>query len=583
MMGLLSAVEPLRAANRQSGREVFRWEYFSETGEPVQASNGMSVVADCRFDQCQRYPFMVVCASLDPLEGASTAILNGLRRLARNGSDLGSIDTGAFLLAKAGLLQRRKVALHWESEASFHEFFPEVEIFSGLYWVDGNLCSSSGGTASIDMMGQLIRDRLGDGVALAVLEQFMHGPIRSSENPQRLSKSNRLQTFNGKLLRAVTLMEQHIEDPLSLYELSRQAGISERQTQRLFKQELGAGDIANMGFAEAADLPVVLIGDIDRGGVIASVIGTHAVIEPLERQRIQGFIINKFRGDVTLFDPGLAVIEMATGWPSLGVVTHCQAARRLPAEDALGLEQPQDGGAGAVRIALLKFARIANHDDFDPLRLEAEVELILVTAGQAIPGDCDLVILPGSKSTIGDLADLRAQGWDVDLRAHLRRGGQVLGICGGYQMLGAMIHDPDGIEGPAGSVAGLGLLAVETTMTAEKTLTQVTGRLHPGGQEVQGYEMHIGRTEGPDRARAFVRFADHSDGAVSADGKVAGCYLHGLFAADGARKALLAALGARADSGLAFDQAVESALDQVADHLEREINVEEILALARRR
>ena len=328
---------------------------------------------------------------------------------------------------------------------------------------------------------------------------------------------------------------------------------------------------------------MVLIGDIDRGGVIASVIGTHAVIEPLERQRIQGFIINKFRGDVTLFDPGLAVIEMATGWPSLGVVTHCQAARRLPAEDALGLEQPQDGGAGAVRIALLKFARIANHDDFDPLRLEAEVELILVTAGQAIPGDCDLVILPGSKSTIGDLADLRAQGWDVDLRAHLRRGGQVLGICGGYQMLGAMIHDPDGIEGPAGSVAGLGLLAVETTMTAEKTLTQVTGRLHPGGQEVQGYEMHIGRTEGPDRARAFVRFADHSDGAVSADGKVAGCYLHGLFAADGARKALLAALGARADSGLAFDQAVESALDQVADHLEREINVEEILALARRR
>ena len=257
MMGLLSAVEPLRAANRLSGREVFRWEYFSETGEPVQASNGMSVVADCRFDQCQRYPFMVVCASFDPLEGASTAILNGLRRLARNGSDLGSIDTGAFLLAKAGLLQRRKVALHWESEASFHEFFPEVEIFSGLYWVDGNLCSSSGGTASIDMMGQLIRDRLGDGVALAVLEQFMHGPIRSSENPQRLSKSNRLQTFNGKLLRAVTLMEQHIEDPLSLYELSRQAGISERQTQRLFKQELGASPASyyqRLRLAHARDL-----------------------------------------------------------------------------------------------------------------------------------------------------------------------------------------------------------------------------------------------------------------------------------------------------------------------------------------
>ncbi|MGO1117626.1 GlxA family transcriptional regulator [Rhodovibrionaceae bacterium A322] len=257
MMGLLSAVEPLRAANRHSGREVFRWEYFSETGEPVEASNGMSVVADARFDACQRYPFMIVCASYDPLEGASPVILNGLRRLARGGSDLGSIDSGAFVLAKAGLLQGRKVAMHWETEASFQESFPDVEIFSGLYWVDGNLCSSAGGTASIDMMGQLIRSRLGDEIALAVSEQFMHGPMRNSEDPQRLSKTNRLQTFNGKLLRAVTLMEQNVEDPMALRELSRQAGISERQMQRLFQQELGVSPASyyqRLRLAHARDL-----------------------------------------------------------------------------------------------------------------------------------------------------------------------------------------------------------------------------------------------------------------------------------------------------------------------------------------
>jgi adenosylcobyric acid synthase len=343
---------------------------------------------------------------------------------------------------------------------------------------------------------------------------------------------------------------------------------------------LRAGDIANMGFAEAVDLPVVLIADIDRGGVIASLLGTHAVLEVSERARIKGFLINKFRGDVSLFDEGLALIEAGSGWPSLGVVPHFAAAARLPAEDAVALSRPERPEPGAIKIAVPRLSRIANFDDLDPLRLEPEVAVEIVPPGRALPGDAALVILPGSKSTLGDLAFLRDQGWDIDLQAHLRRGGRVLGLCGGYQMLGRRLHDPDGIEGPAGSVDGLGLLDLETTMTGDKTLVEARGRHLASGTAVKGYEMHLGRSLGPDLARPLLELEGRPEGAVSADGRVAGCYLHGLFAADAFRRAYLAELGARADDGLDFEAEIDATLDALAEHLATHLDGAALLRIA---
>ena len=345
------------------------------------------------------------------------------------------------------------------------------------------------------------------------------------------------------------------------------------------------GDIANMGFAEAADLPVVLVADIDRGGVIASVVGTHAVLREAERARVKAYLINRFRGDVSLFDDGLAIITERTRWPSLGVVPYLPGAARLPAEDAASLAtQPAPPPATrAIRIAVPVLSRIANFDDLDPLKLEPDVAVTLVPPGRALPGDADLVILPGSKSTIGDLRFLRAQGWDVDLAAHVRRGGRVLGVCGGYQMLGRRLHDPDGIEGPPESVDGLGLLDVETVMTGDKSLVEVAGTHRPTGEPVRGYEMHVGRTDGPDLTRPLLDLAGRTDGATSPDGRVAGCYVHGLFAADGFRRAFLGAFKARTDSGLHFDDAVDAALDALADHLEAHVDLEAVLAIARGR
>src|SRR3954463_7836300 len=241
---------------------------------------------------------------------------------------------------------------------------------------------------------------------------------------------------------------------------------------------LRAADIANMGFARAADVPVVLLGDIDRGGVIASLVGTQAVIDPADAAMIVGFIVNRFRGDPTLFADGMKEIERRTGWPALGLLPFFAEAHRLPAEDALGLSTARRGEG--VKIVVLAYPRIANFDDFDPLRLERGVDLVFVRPGEAIPGDAALVILPGSKATIADLAFLRAQGWDIDLAAHVRRGGRVLGICGGYQLLGRRIADPQGMEGPPATVDGLGLLDVETVLGGDKTLRPVRGRLAEG-------------------------------------------------------------------------------------------------------
>jgi adenosylcobyric acid synthase len=345
---------------------------------------------------------------------------------------------------------------------------------------------------------------------------------------------------------------------------------------------LRTGDIANMGFARAANVPVILVGDIDRGGVIASLVGTHAVLEADDAAMIRGFVINKFRGDVQLFEPGHADIERRTGWRGLGIVPWLAAARRLPAEDAVVLERAHESRAGAILIAVPMLSRIANFDDFDPLRHEPGVQLVMVPPGSPLPADAALVILPGTKATIADLTFLRAQGWDIDLAAHVRRGGHVLGICGGYQMLGQSIADPDGIEGPRETVSGLGYLPVTTELTADKSVRRVHGSTltRGGGTPFEGYEIHSGRTR-IDGAAALVRFSDGTlDGAVSASGRISGCYVHGLFDRAEQRTAWLARLGAESD-GVHQPARVDAALDELATELERALRVDRLLEIAR--
>jgi adenosylcobyric acid synthase len=341
---------------------------------------------------------------------------------------------------------------------------------------------------------------------------------------------------------------------------------------------LRRNDIANMGFARSADVPVVLVGDIERGGVIAQLIGIETVLEPEDAAMIAGFIINKFRGDPSLFDAGYKLIEARTSWRGFGVLPYFGRARELPAEDALGLSEARK--QGKCKIAFLAFERIANFDDLDPLKLEPDVDLVMVKPGEAIPGDATLVILPGSKSTRGDLAFLRAQGWDIDLFAHHRRGGHILGLCGGYQMLGKRVSDPDGIEGSPGRTRGLGLLDVTTVMTPEKSLTRVIAVHADTIQPIDAYEIHIGRTKGRDCRRPFARVDGKREGAVSADGRVHGSYLHGLFASDAFRGAFLARLGIAA-SDECYREKVESALDALAEHIEQHLDVEGLFELAR--
>ena len=341
---------------------------------------------------------------------------------------------------------------------------------------------------------------------------------------------------------------------------------------------LRASDIANMGFARRADVPVIVLGDIERGGVIAQMVGIKTVIDPDDARAIAGFIINKFRGDPTLFDDGYRAIAERTGWRGFGVLPWFDRARELPAEDALGLADARK--PGRRKVAFLALARIANFDDLDPLKLEPDVDLVMVRAGEAIPGDAALVILPGSKSTRGDLDFVRKQGWDIDLLAHVRRGGHVLGLCGGYQMLGKSVADPDGIEGSPGETPGLGLLDVITTMTPEKSLTRIKAEHAETRQSIEAYEIHIGRTEGADRVRPFALVNGAPEGAISANGRVQGSYLHGLFASDMFRTAYLARLGVAA-ANESYGARVESALDALADHIEEHLDVEGLLALAR--
>ncbi|WP_047029321.1 cobyric acid synthase [Hoeflea sp. IMCC20628] len=340
---------------------------------------------------------------------------------------------------------------------------------------------------------------------------------------------------------------------------------------------LRPGDIANMGFATAAGVPVVLVGDIDRGGVIASVVGTHTILTDEDRAMIAGYLINKFRGDVSLFDDGISAIDRFTGWPCLGVIPWLKSAARLPAEDSVALERLTRGEARALKIAVPVLSRIANFDDFDPLRAEPEVELVFVRPGEQLPDDAGLVILPGSKSTIADLADLRRQGWDKDLQAHHRRGGRIIGICGGYQMLGRSVCDPQAVEGGETMAEGLGFLDIETEMAPEKTVRNIHAHSAVHDVALSGYEIHLGVSQGPDCARPMTILDGRPEGAMSFDGKVSGTYLHGLFDSDAYRAKLLAEFGIRGGE-TNYRADVDAALDEIAAELDRLVGFERIMS-----
>ncbi|RWB31207.1 MAG: cobyric acid synthase [Mesorhizobium sp.] len=339
-------------------------------------------------------------------------------------------------------------------------------------------------------------------------------------------------------------------------------------------------DIANMGFATRANVPVILVGDIDRGGVIASVAGTHLILPEEDRRMIVGYLINKFRGDVSLFDDGIKAIETFTGWRCFGVVPWLKAAARLPSEDSVVLERLASGEKRALKVAVPMLSRIANFDDLDPLKAEPQIEVVFVPPGQHLPEDAGLVIIPGSKSTIGDLLRFRENGWDRDLAAHRKRGGHVVGICGGFQMLGHVVRDPDGIEGGVTETRGLCLLDVETVMEPEKTVRNVSARSVQFDLPLEGYEIHLGRTTGPDTLRPSAVINGVDDGAISADGKVSGTYLHGLFSADAFRAKFLENLGVKG-GGIDYRAEVERALDEVAAELETHLDCDAIFSLAR--
>ncbi|MWP38328.1 cobyric acid synthase [Rhodobacter sphaeroides] len=337
-------------------------------------------------------------------------------------------------------------------------------------------------------------------------------------------------------------------------------------------------DISNMGLASAADLPAVLLADESRGGVTAAVLGHHLLWTPAERARVAGVIVNKFRGDPAIFAPAAADIRQATGWPVLGLLRWSEAARALPAEDSLALEATRAPGRGLV-VAVPELPRIANADDIDPLAAEPGVDLRWVRPGHPLPAEAAVVVLPGSKSTRAALDALRAEGWDIDLRAHHRRGGRVVGICAGFQMLGRRVCDPDGIEGPPGETAGLGLLDVETVIGPAKRLSEIAATDAISGTRVSGYEMHMGVTTGAGLRRPWLRLDGRAEGALSADGRIAGTYLHGIFGSGAFRAQWLHAMGG---AGTAEDHAarIETMLDRLADGIEADLDLDALLDLA---
>ncbi len=330
-------------------------------------------------------------------------------------------------------------------------------------------------------------------------------------------------------------------------------------------------DIANMGFAEAADCPVWLVADIDRGGVFAHLVGTLALLSDSERARVQGLVINRFRGDLSLLQPGIEWLARETGIPVLGVVPYLHGLH-LEAEDALPAATNAGESGNRLQVVVPTLPRISNHTDLDPLRLHPQVALRFVGPGAEIPA-ADLIVLPGSKNTRADLAWLRAQGWDQAIARHLRYGGKLIGLCGGFQMLGRAIHDPRGLEGEPGSSAGLGWLELETTLEHEKQLHRVNGVLTLDAAPVHGYEIHLGITSGAALARPAVKLADRNDGALSADGQILGTYLHGLFESPAACAALLAWAGLEKPEAVDYAAIREANIERLADAVETHLDL----------
>ncbi|MFZ0255025.1 MAG: cobyric acid synthase [Gammaproteobacteria bacterium] len=342
---------------------------------------------------------------------------------------------------------------------------------------------------------------------------------------------------------------------------------------------LRQNDIANMGFAEAVDCPVLLVADIDRGGVFAHVVGTLILLSDSERSRVAGTVINRFRGDIALLQPGLDWLEQHTGKPVLGVLPYLQGLH-LEAEDSLSFSHAPAVRAAAphIRIIVPAFPRISNHTDFDPLRLHPQVELTFVGPGEVVP-PADLIILPGSKSSRADLAWLRAGGWRAAIHRHLRYGGKLIGICGGFQMLGDFIHDPRGLEGDPGSEEGLGLLDLQTTLEPEKQLRNVRGKLVIGDAAVSGYEIHAGITTGAGLGRPAVHLTQGPDGATSQDGQILGTYVHGLFESPVACASLVAWAGLSDTQALDYGTVRETAIDRLADAVEQHLDTALLLSL----
>ena len=342
------------------------------------------------------------------------------------------------------------------------------------------------------------------------------------------------------------------------------------------EMNLRQNDIANMGFALAANLPVYLAADIDRGGVIASIVGTHALLPQEERALIKGYIINKFRGDPSLFTSAQDLITEHTTWPSLGVCPWFEAANLLPAEDSQDLETSQTQTSGTIKIAVPITPRIANFDDLDPLKSEPNVELHLIRAGTPLPLDADLIILAGSKATISDLQFLYQQGWHTDIKAHVRHGGFVLGLCGGYQMLGTSIKDPLKLESTCKEIKGLGLLNIETTLEPNKTLSQTTATFK--NHSLTAYEMHMGKTQGPDCNTPLFTTPNGPEGAQSETGTIMGTYLHGLFQEDEFRTAFLQTLNLDHQNSIKYTATIERTLDELSKHLTSHLKIEKLLS-----
>jgi adenosylcobyric acid synthase len=432
------------------------------------------------------------------------------------------------------------------------------------------LQARAAGVAPRSDMNPVLLKPQGNRVAQVIVEGRVHGVASASD--YQMMKPRLLPRVLGSFARL------EAEADLVLVEGAGSAA----------EVNLRSHDIANMGFALAAEVPVVLVGDIDRGGVIAQLVGTHELLVPAERALVKGYIVNKFRGDLGLFADALDIIRARTGMRCFGIVPWLDAIRDLPAEDSMGLRQiaptsrPDKTKSTGIRIVVPLLPRIANFDDLDPLRAEPAVSIELVESGRPLPL-CDLILLPGSKATLADLAVLRREGWDIDIAAHVRHGGHVLGICAGYQMLGRAIADPRGLEGEPEETQGLGLLDVATELAPEKILHTVDGIEVESGAAVKGYEMHLGRTDGPDTARPMLNLAGHPDGARSIDGRVAGCHLHGLFASDAFRRAFIARLGAAPDLQLDNEARIETALDTLARHLELHLDLDALLAHARAR